>query len=112
MASYIGRPLATDKLTATKERLAYARMLVEVEVNAENCLGCTGQSLLETKADSNSYPLPFMNRYGFDMNWNRHWFCWWPVAVLEFSTYFPSLHSSLISFFFYSLFDLLVYYRI
>ncbi|XP_020266803.1 uncharacterized protein LOC109842321 [Asparagus officinalis] len=32
IASHIGRPIATDKLTANKQRLAYARVLVEVNM--------------------------------------------------------------------------------
>jgi len=31
--SFVGKPLATDKLTASKERLAYARVLVEMEIS-------------------------------------------------------------------------------
>lgn len=32
IASRIGKPLATDKLTANRDRLAYARVLVEMEI--------------------------------------------------------------------------------
>ncbi|XP_020253839.1 uncharacterized protein LOC109830893 [Asparagus officinalis] len=32
IASLIGRPIATDKLTANRQRLAYARVLVEVKL--------------------------------------------------------------------------------
>lgn len=31
--SFVGKPLATDKFTASKERLAYARVLVEMEIS-------------------------------------------------------------------------------
>lgn len=30
----MGRPISSDKLTQTKERLSYARVLVEVEIDA------------------------------------------------------------------------------
>ncbi|XP_020258926.1 uncharacterized protein LOC109835357 [Asparagus officinalis] len=32
IASHVGKPVATDKLTASKQRLAYARVLVEVHI--------------------------------------------------------------------------------
>lgn len=35
LASYIGTPIATDKLTANRDRLAYARILVDVEIKAQ-----------------------------------------------------------------------------
>lgn len=33
LASYLGKPLATDKLTANRLRLEYARVLVEIEIS-------------------------------------------------------------------------------
>lgn len=33
IASYLGKPLATDKLTANRDRLEYARVLVEMEIS-------------------------------------------------------------------------------
>ncbi|XP_021768873.1 uncharacterized protein LOC110733167 [Chenopodium quinoa] len=35
LASLIGKPIRTDKVTATKERLEYAQIMVEVKFNAE-----------------------------------------------------------------------------
>ena len=33
IASRIGKPITTDKMTCTKERLSYARVMVEVDVS-------------------------------------------------------------------------------
>lgn len=34
IASYLGKPLATDRLTAVRDRLSYSRVLVEMKISS------------------------------------------------------------------------------